>query len=109
MKSEQAAMEPKNREQIEEKNIRNRDTSDEAVLERFMKEFFDFKALCKAGFFKPEWKKDYKAQAERVCTFFGYKTVYEYGAEEVRAHISYADGHKPKGEGFITVIPSIYD
>lgn len=54
-------------------------------------------------------KGDYKAQAKRVCDFFGYKTVYEYGAKEFRVHISYADGKRPKGEPFVTVIPSIYD
>ncbi len=80
------------------------DEKDE-VLERFMKEFFDFNTLKKAGFYGEEIKKsDYKAQAERVCQFFGYKTVYEYGANEVVCHIS--DGCQTP---FITVIPSIYE
>lgn len=79
------------------------------VLKRFMKEFFPFGQFKKIGLFTDEMKGDYKAQASRVCEFFGYKTVFEYGAKEVRAHISYADGHRPAGEGFVTVIPSIYD
>jgi len=53
-------------------------------------------------------KGDYEAQAKRVCDFFGFKTVYEYGAEEIRCHISYG-GKRPPDEPFITVIPSIYD
>lgn len=79
------------------------------VLERFMKEFFPFREFLKIGFFTKEMKGDYKAQAKRVCDFFGYKTVYEYGSQEMRAHISYADGKRPKGEPFVTVVPSIYD
>lgn len=81
----------------------------DGVLERFMKEFFPFNELRKAGFFTKEMKGDYKAQAERVCYFFGYETVYEYGSKEVRCHISYADGKRPKDEPFVAVIPSIYD
>lgn len=83
--------------------------SDDGTLERFMKEFFPFSELRKVGFFTKEMKGDYKAQAERVCKRFGYKTVYEYGAKEIRAHLSYADGKRPADEPFVTVIPSIYD
>jgi hypothetical protein len=81
-------------------------TEQEKVLERFMKENFDFKSLLKAGFFTKEMKNDYKAQAERVCMFFCYKTVFEYGAEEIRCHISVA-GKRPTNKPFITVITSI--
>lgn len=84
------------------------DNSGDGVLERFMKEFFPFNEFKKIGFFTKEMKGDYKAQAKRVCDFFGYETVYEYGAKETRAHI-YADGKRPIGEPFITVIPCIYD
>lgn len=55
------------------------DQEKDKVLERFMKEFFDFKALCKVGFFTKDMKHDYKAQAERVCKRFGFESVYEYG------------------------------
>jgi len=87
---------------------------DNGVLKRFMKEFFPFGPLCKAGFFTKEMKNDYEAQAERVCKRFGYKTVYEYGSKEVRCHITYGtfskeDGFRPNDEPFVTVIPSIYD
>lgn len=84
-------------------------TEQEQVLERFMKEFFPFGPLCKAGFFKKEMRHDYEAQAKRVCERFGYKTVYEYRAEEIRCHISYVNGKRPEGEGFVTVLPSIYE
>ena len=83
--------------------------SDAGVLKRFMIEFFPFTELCKAGFFTKEMKGDYYAQAKRMCDFFGYKSVFEYGAEEIRCHLSY-DGERPeKDKEFITVIPSIYD
>ena len=75
------------------------------VQKRFMQEFFPFGPLLKSGFFTKEMKGDYEAQAARVCQFFGYKTVYEYGAEEASCHLSKV---KPEGP-FITVIPSIYD
>ena len=87
------------------------------ILKEFMQEHFPFNDLLKLGFFKKEMKNDFKSQAERVCTFFGYKEVYEYGKEEIRCHVSYA-GDRPlsvneKGslvpEPFITVIPSIWD
>lgn len=78
------------------------------VLKNFMKENFDFKSLLKAGFFTKEMKNDYKAQAERICHFFGYKTVYEYGAKEIRCHITFA-GERPPNEPFVTVIPSLYE
>jgi len=84
------------------------DTSDEGVLRRFMQEFFHYPTFRKIGFFTDEMKGDYKAQAARVCYFFGYDTVFEYRAEDMHCHISYAEGHRPKGEGFITHIPSIY-
>lgn len=87
----------------------NRNKPDAGVLRRFMQEQFPFALLKKAGFFKSEMKNDYEAQAKRVCQFFGYETVYEYGAKEIRCHISYAEGQRPEGEGFITVIPGTYD
>ena len=83
--------------------------SDPELLKRFIKEFFHFPSLLKAGFFTKEMKNDYYAQAERICHFFGYESVFEYGAEEITCHITYAEGKRPKDEGFITVIPSIYD
>lgn len=82
---------------------------DAGVLKRFMKEFFPFSPLRKAGFFKPEMKGDYYAQAEKVCKWFGFKTVFEYGATEITCHITYAEGKRPDGEGLITVYPNIYE
>lgn len=96
------------------------------LLESFMKEFFPFAELRKVGFFTKEMKGDYKAQADKVCTYFGFKTVYEYGATSVSCHLTYASGLDPAGldssgplsvnqegklksEPFITEIPSIYE
>jgi len=84
------------------------DYSDEAVLKRFMIEFFPFDELLKDGFFTKEMRNDYNAQAKRVCEYFGYKSVYEYGAKEVKCHISY-NGERPENDKeFITTIESIY-
>ena len=81
------------------------------VLERFMKEFFPYNEFKKIGFFTKEMRGDYEAQAKRVCTFFGYETVYEYGAKEFRGHISYSEEYLKKNpdQPFITVISSIYE
>jgi len=89
------------------------------LLKNFLNEFFDFSTLKKAGFFPKELKKsDIHGQADRICKFFGYKTVFEYGATKIRAHISYAPGERPhhvdqngelKQEPFITEIGGIYD
>jgi hypothetical protein len=82
----------------------------EDVLKRFMKEFFHFPTLCKVGFFTKEMKGDYKAQAERVCKHFGFKTVFEYGAITTEGvHISYENGKRPEGEPFAFKIKSIYE
>lgn len=83
--------------------------SNAGVLKRFMIEFFPFTELRKAGFFTKEMKGNYYAQAKRVCDFFGIKSVFEYGAKELRCHLSY-DGERPENsKEFITVVPSIYD
>lgn len=81
---------------------------DYGVLKRFMREHFPITELCKAGFFAPEIKNDYYKQAVRVCKYFGYQSVFQYGAEKISGHITYVDGKRPPGEGFITVIESIY-
>jgi len=81
----------------------------DGVLKRFVEEHFDFDGLLEIGLFTKEMKGDYKAQAERVRKWFGYETVFEYGAKEISGHITYVDGCRPENEGFVTVIPSIYD
>ena len=95
-------------EQEKKETLSFTDKQKDEVLKNSMKENFDFKSLLKAGFFTKEMKNDYKAQAERVCKFFGYKSIYEYGAKEIRCHITYA-GERPPNEPFVTVIPSLYD
>jgi len=90
---------------------------DPKILKDFIDDNFDIKTLIKVGLFKKERRKDYLSMADRICTFFGYADVYEYGAKEIRGHLSY-DGDRPKHinekgelkeEPFITVIPSNYD
>jgi hypothetical protein len=58
-------------------------------------------------------KGDYDAQAKRVCTWFGYETVYEYGKSEVSCHITFGHEERPmhideqgelKSEPFITLL-----
>lgn len=92
-----------------QKVLKNAKGRKDMVLQRFMKEFFPFAPLRKAGFFTKEMRNDYEAQAKRVCERFGYKTVYEYGAEEIRCHITEAGDPKDRTEPFVTIIPSIYD
>ena len=82
------------------------EVKDKKLLRKFMREFFPFTPLRKAGFFTPEMKGDYEAQAKRVCERFGYNSVFEYGAKEIRCHLTMNDR---QGEPFITHIKSIYD
>jgi hypothetical protein len=82
-------------------------TESEQLLKSFMQEFFPFSELRKAGFFTKEMRGDYEARAKRVCEFFGYETVYEYGAKEVSCHLTLDEN--PRVEPFVTVIPSIYE
>ena len=81
--------------------------SDEGVLKRFMQEFFPYSEFKKFGFFTKEMKGDYYAQAKKACMYFGYKSIFEYGLEEVSCHISYVN--TDKSMPFITTIPSIYE
>ncbi len=70
-------------------------SEDDQILKDFLDEHIDFYTLRKVGFFPKDMKKtDIHGQAKRICEFFGYKTVYEYGAKAIYAHISYADGHR---------------
>jgi len=74
------------------------------ALKNFMEEFFDFDELVKCGFFKEEMRVDYKAQAEKICFFFGYDSVYQYNTTTIHAHISF-EGKRPEGfESFVTTI-----
>lgn len=94
------------------------------TLKNFMLEHFDFDGLRNAGVFKGIKKKDYQAQADRICHIFGYKTVFEYGTEDIRCHITYGSGEMGLGcdrplnvdekgelkpEPFITVFKSWLD
>lgn len=82
---------------------------DPELLKRFMKEFFPYSELRKAGFFTKEMSGDYYAQAVRVCNRMGLGSIYEYRSKEIRCHLTYVEGKRPPDEPFVTVIPSIYD
>lgn len=84
-------------------------SSNPGLLKRFIEELFCFDDLLEVGMFTEEMRNDYEAQAERICKYFGLKTIYEYRAEEIRCHVTYVEGHRPEGEPFVTVIPSIYE
>ena len=93
------------------------DLEKKELTKKFMIEMFPIKELFKIGFFKKEIKGDYEAMAKRVCEFFGYESVFEYGSKNIRCHITYA-GDRPKyvnpqgeliEEPFITEIKSIYE
>lgn len=71
-------------------------SEDDRILKEFLDENFDFYTLRKVGFFQKEMKKtDVHGQSERICKFFGYESVFEYGAKVIHAHISYVDSHRP--------------
>ena len=85
-------------------------------LKKFMENNFPFSEFKEIGIFTKEMKNDYEAQAEKVCKYFGFQSVYEYGAMEFNCHISYTD--RPihlneegilKQEPFITRITSDYE
>lgn len=67
-------------------------------LKNFLKKHFDFATLKKVGFFKYIKHNEYEKQAARICLFFGYESVYEYGQKEIRVHLSYG-GLDPAGIG----------
>ena len=97
------------------------------VLMNWMKEFFPYGQFRQAGIFTKEMRGDYKAQAEHICKMLCLKSIYEYGKDEIKCHITYANPDCPAGictngrpllvdkngrlkpEPFITIIPSIWD
>ena len=80
------------------------------LLKNFLLEHFDYDELKKVGFYdKTIKRKDYQKQADRICKFFGYETVYQYGFETTYAHISYADQYRPDGEPFLTEFKAWYE
>ena|SRR5690606_22022850 len=71
-------------------------SEDDRILKEFLDEHIPFYELRKAGFFPKEMKKtDIHGQAERICKWFGYKTVFEYGAKTIYSHLTYTDRHRP--------------
>lgn len=67
----------------------------EQLLKEFIDYHFDLETLFQVGFLKPEMKGNYNAIAKRICKFFGFKTVFEYKAKTIRAHLTYVDSDNP--------------
>jgi hypothetical protein len=105
----------------------NKSSKEYKVLVNWMKEFFPYSEFKKAGIFTKEMRDNYEAQAEHICRLLGLQSIYEYGKEEIRCHITYVnpdcrlgidtngrplkidkDGNL-KPEPFVTIIPSIWD
>ena len=51
-------------------------------LKEYIDENFDIEGMRDMGFFTTE--KTYEEYAERICTFFGFKTIYEYDLIEIK-------------------------
>ena len=83
--------------------------ADFGVLKRFMQEFFPFAEFRKLGFFTKDMRGDYYAQAKRVCEFYGYNSVFEYGAEAVQCHLSYNGERDTNEKEFISIVKNIYE
>jgi len=89
---------------------------EDKLLKKFIKEHFPFAPLLKAGFFKKEMRNNYPMQAKRVCEYFWFSSIYEYGATEIRCHMNTTESSlkinqsgKLVKEPFITVFKSIYE
>ena len=77
---------------------------------KFLKEHFDFEELKKIGFYSKDIKKkDYQKQIDRICQYFGFDSIFQYRFETKSAHLSYAEGKRPKGEPFVTVIKAWHE
>lgn len=77
---------------------------------KFLKEHFDFKELKKIGFYSKDIKeKDYQKQIERICLYFDFDSIFQYRFQTTSVHLSYAEGKRPKGEPFVTVIKAWHE
>jgi hypothetical protein len=87
------------------------------LLKSFMQEHFPYSEFKKIGMFTKEMRNNYQAQADVICKHLSLNTIYEYGKDEIRCHLSFAGGRplhiddngELKTEPFVTVIKSIYD
>ena len=79
------------------------------LQKKFLLEQFDYDELKKVGFFKDIKRKEYQKQIDKICYFFGYKTIFEFGWKTTYAHISYADDKRPEGEPFLTEVKAWHE
>ena len=82
---------------------------DYGVLKRFMKEHFSYSYFRKIGVFAKDDKNDYYKQAVKLCHWFSYKSIFEYGSQSFSCHITYLEGKRPDGTPFIEHFKSIYE
>lgn len=62
-------------------------------LKLFLENNIPFHDLKKVGFFGKDVRKtDYEKISARVCQFFGYKSIYEYGKIRVSGILCYGNG-----------------
>ncbi len=68
-------------------------TAEEQKLRDFIEDNFDFATMKKMGFFGKDIKRtDYDKMAERICTFFGFNSIYEYNRPEMYPDSSFVSG-----------------
>lgn len=77
------------------------------LLKKFMDEQFDLKELVKIGLIDKNIEGNYPLMANRICEYFGYESIYQYGAETITAHISYTG--RVKNPPMIETFKNIYD
>jgi hypothetical protein len=60
------------------------------ALKEFLLDHFDFDGLKELGFFGKDIKRrEYQKQADRICFFFGYSSVFEYALQQpIAVHLT---------------------
>lgn len=66
------------------------------LRKRFIKTNFDLRGLKKTGLIQSTTDMDHIVQ--KITTFFGYETIYEYGAEPIHGIVCYCDHKHGKPE-----------
>lgn len=83
------------------------------LLKSFIDEHIPVDELVEIGFLQKEWIGDYRKISDRICQWFGYETIYEYGAKEVHCHLTIGDEDNlivtDRTDPFVTTIKSVYD
>lgn len=71
-------------------------TYEQLKLKTFIEQNFDVSGLKQMGMLDKSIRKNYYEKiAARICQFFGYKSIYEYGRTEIKAWLSTDKGCEP--------------